>query len=202
MIEEVRSLPIHEQSIEEQQINYTGRYKLYLQSKHWKATREFIINKYDGKCELCGKEKGINIHHLTYERLGEETENDLMCLCKKCHEVLHTYSTIPSDYTDSRECVKNLYNEYISFKDKFTNEMYMYCLPMYFKPMSGSKQLSEIWGVTELQARKRIKKYKEFGIVVNVKFNKSKTPIYLLRRIIFRWLMNDFPKTSKLDLYK
>lgn len=38
---------------------------------------------------MCGTSKNLNIHHMTYERLGNEDFNDLVYLCKDCHSNLH-----------------------------------------------------------------------------------------------------------------
>ena len=59
-------------------------YKLYLNSDHWKFFAQEKRKETDFKCELCHN-KGIEIHHKSYEHRGYETFNDVLCLCHDCH---------------------------------------------------------------------------------------------------------------------
>ena len=48
------------------------------------------------KCEMCGRlekhSKGLQIHHISYRNLGhEDVANDLICLCGRCHILIHAY---------------------------------------------------------------------------------------------------------------
>lgn len=53
-----------------------------------KKWRDFILEKYDYKCALCGKNGGLVTHHIIprQERpdLINETDNGIV-LCRKCH---------------------------------------------------------------------------------------------------------------------
>lgn len=64
-------------------------YKAYLNSPRWQAIRKRLYREYDYKCDRCGSSKNIQVHHLTYENLGEEKDEDLVVLCQKCHSELH-----------------------------------------------------------------------------------------------------------------
>ena len=64
-------------------------YKAYLNSPRWQAIRKRLYREYDYKCAMCGSPKNLNVHHITYERLGEEKDEDLTVLCQKCHGELH-----------------------------------------------------------------------------------------------------------------
>lgn len=66
-------------------------YQEYLRTDHWKETRARIIARAGGKCEACGKAGPLEVHHLTYERLFNENDNDLLALCGKCHGLRHGY---------------------------------------------------------------------------------------------------------------
>lgn len=73
-------------------INVTSEklfYQNYLQSVVWYDFRGKIFNERGFKCELCKSSKNIQLHHLTYERLGNEQPEDVMVLCQKCHEKAH-----------------------------------------------------------------------------------------------------------------
>jgi 5-methylcytosine-specific restriction endonuclease McrA len=64
-------------------------YKEYLQTKHWKIVRENALSYWDNKCALCFSEDNLNVHHRTYLSLGGERDNDVIVLCKVCHERHH-----------------------------------------------------------------------------------------------------------------
>jgi hypothetical protein len=64
-------------------------YQEYLQSDHWKTTSRKMMRKSNFRCQLCSSKGQLNTHHNTYERRGEEEENDLVVLCKRCHEKFH-----------------------------------------------------------------------------------------------------------------
>lgn len=76
-------------------------YNNYLRSDHWQRTkikrllRSHINEEWNAiKCEheLCGLYvplMAINVHHRTYERLGNERMEDLQIVCRSCHGVIH-----------------------------------------------------------------------------------------------------------------
>ena len=63
-------------------------YNEYLQTKHWKNVRTKILDKIH-KCQLCSSKYNLQIHHNTYENLGEERYEDLIVLCENCHNKFH-----------------------------------------------------------------------------------------------------------------
>jgi len=65
-------------------------YDDYLNSPDWKRRRGIILRRAGYKCELCGASGvPLDIHHLTYERRGNEKYTDLIAICRKCHEAKH-----------------------------------------------------------------------------------------------------------------
>jgi len=58
----------------------------YYQSQAWAEKRTARL-KIDGfKCAKCGFTRALEVHHINYERLGnEDVSRDLITLCKKCH---------------------------------------------------------------------------------------------------------------------
>lgn len=62
----------------------------YLVSVWWRRRRYARLLKAGGKCERCG---GVtsreNVHHVYYDRLGEERDSDLEVVCRTCHGKLH-----------------------------------------------------------------------------------------------------------------
>jgi 5-methylcytosine-specific restriction endonuclease McrA len=65
-------------------------YSSYLETGHWKETRYKAILRAKHRCERCGKESGLQVHHKTYKNLGNEQEIDLEVLCRDCHEDEHS----------------------------------------------------------------------------------------------------------------
>jgi hypothetical protein len=62
------------------------KYMDVLASDRWRELRTRLIAECGGKCETCGAaDRKLELHHKTYERLGEEMDSDLQVLCKGCH---------------------------------------------------------------------------------------------------------------------
>lgn len=64
-------------------------YKSYLASPAWRARRLDVIRRCRGVCERCNRWPVVNVHHLTYERVGSELPGDLLGVCIKCHQDFH-----------------------------------------------------------------------------------------------------------------
>lgn len=65
------------------------RYKEYLASDAWKIKRDEALERANHRCQLCSETKRLNVHHNTYDRLGDELPGDLITLCRRCHLVFH-----------------------------------------------------------------------------------------------------------------
>ena len=73
----------------------TQQYKDYMRSDEWEAKKQERI-AIDKGCVMCGRPieriRKINVHHVTYERLGNENVlTDLCTLCGSCHQKIHNY---------------------------------------------------------------------------------------------------------------
>lgn len=65
-------------------------YKDYLESEHWHLKKlEFNKFRKKKKCDACGCKELIEVHHRFYFRLGCERLDDLMYLCRPCHQSIH-----------------------------------------------------------------------------------------------------------------
>lgn len=64
-------------------------YVAYLLSDHWGRVRAKAIKRAGGRCSICNAKGPLQVHHRTYERLGEERDNDVIALCRKCHARVH-----------------------------------------------------------------------------------------------------------------
>lgn len=72
-------------------------YTQYIKSEEWEAKKE-ARKKIDGyRCVCCGRsedhtKRGLQVHHVTYERLGHENVyTDLCTVCGSCHKKIHAY---------------------------------------------------------------------------------------------------------------
>lgn len=67
-------------------------YKDQLNDERWKYFRWFVLKVRGEKCEVCGTNKNLQVHHLKYNgdaRAWEYTCNDVMVVCRDCHKKIH-----------------------------------------------------------------------------------------------------------------
>jgi hypothetical protein len=65
-------------------------YEEYLQTPYWKRRREDKLRAVGRTCQLCNRGSvTLDVHHRTYERLGNELDEDLTVLCRDCHSIYH-----------------------------------------------------------------------------------------------------------------
>jgi 5-methylcytosine-specific restriction endonuclease McrA len=62
-------------------------YRAYLASPAWAELRGLVLLRDCYRCVVCWATEGLEVHHLTYERLGHEPLSDLITLCAKHHEI-------------------------------------------------------------------------------------------------------------------
>lgn len=62
------------------------QYESYLNSFDWYLKRRAALGRANNRCQKCGETRGLEVHHLTYAHLGAEREEDLLVVCKDCHE--------------------------------------------------------------------------------------------------------------------
>lgn len=65
--------------------NLSSAYYAYIISDEWKEKRKDFLEDCGYECEECGG-RANQCHHLTYDNFGDETEDDVECLCGKCHQ--------------------------------------------------------------------------------------------------------------------
>jgi 5-methylcytosine-specific restriction endonuclease McrA len=64
-------------------------YQEYLRSAVWLHRRRRALNRARWRCEQCGSWHRLEVHHLTYARVGAELDTDLTVLCRPCHRRRH-----------------------------------------------------------------------------------------------------------------
>jgi hypothetical protein len=63
-------------------------YQEKLKDSRWKTLRREVVAHAGGKCEQCGDNRRLQVHHEYYLRGREPWEYDpslLTCLCDRCH---------------------------------------------------------------------------------------------------------------------
>ena len=61
-------------------------YREYLGLPWWGFVHDRAIKRARGVCELCQQAEAREAHHTTYERVGEEKPDDMVALCRRCHQ--------------------------------------------------------------------------------------------------------------------
>lgn len=70
------------------------QYHDFLNTPYWKAVAYEVKRKRGFRCELCGSNNKLAVHHKTYENHGKEhiswvMKDDLIVLCDSCHKKFH-----------------------------------------------------------------------------------------------------------------
>lgn len=70
----------------------TNRHRLYIASEKWRNSpaRLTELAAAVNRCRICFRkgtaESPLEVHHATYERIGNEALGDLVALCHDCHD--------------------------------------------------------------------------------------------------------------------
>jgi hypothetical protein len=64
------------------------QYSLMVTTDCWKIRRNEYAKRHD-RCEICTSGRSLQVHHLSYERLGHERDEDLVVVCELCHRAIH-----------------------------------------------------------------------------------------------------------------
>lgn len=64
-------------------------YADYLQTPTWRRRRDARLRVAGWRCERCARRDELQVHHVSYDRLGCERDADLEVVCRPCHEGVH-----------------------------------------------------------------------------------------------------------------
>jgi hypothetical protein len=64
-------------------------YFAYLHSPWWRARKAAVLVHRGARCERCASTSRLELHHRTYERLFREQPEDVVLLCRVCHQREH-----------------------------------------------------------------------------------------------------------------
>jgi hypothetical protein len=65
-------------------------YDDYLLSEAWRQRRNYMIRSAGHRCQVGNQRGRLDLHHRTYDRLGYELREDLLVLCRECHDLFHS----------------------------------------------------------------------------------------------------------------
>jgi 5-methylcytosine-specific restriction endonuclease McrA len=68
---------------------FSSEYLAYMGSNAWACRRRTVVANSGGICADCGSQVRLDVHHLTYARLGREHDSDLVAVCRRCHNARH-----------------------------------------------------------------------------------------------------------------
>jgi 5-methylcytosine-specific restriction endonuclease McrA len=63
-------------------------YLRYLRSDLWREKRRRVLERDGYRCQVWRQHVATEVHHKTYARLGHEPLEDLISLCRACHEAI------------------------------------------------------------------------------------------------------------------
>ena len=69
-------------------------YGEYLKTAHWQKLRQAKLREADDRCSICNGRERLQVHHRTYEHLGNEAWDDLTVLCDGCHGTFHEHRSL------------------------------------------------------------------------------------------------------------
>lgn len=73
-----------------------SNYRVYLSSEAWKVKAKAAKERAGWRCQVCNASKDetvLDAHHRTYERVGNERDDDITVLCRDCHTMYERNKT-------------------------------------------------------------------------------------------------------------
>jgi hypothetical protein len=68
---------------------HSPEYRAYLRSNAWAMRKNQYYKRFNRQCAACGSWKRIQLHHVSYDNLGHEPDQDLVPLCYRDHRNAH-----------------------------------------------------------------------------------------------------------------
>lgn len=124
-------------------------YRIYLQSDHWKKLRLLKISQVGYKCQDCGVQKNIQVHHIRYKKIYNVKTNDLRVLCRDCHIKYHENTSFKKNKVKTfnkkhkRKRINTKQKKLIADK-RHKNYLYLTLKRLGVPPLQILKELSKI----------------------------------------------------------
>lgn len=128
------------------------RYADFLQTDYWKMVSEQVKKRANYKCQVCGRSNVVlNAHHNTYEHRGEEYlyMEDLVCLCKDCHNLFTNRKKIQEDLRRKDEEIN-----FLRHSNEISNESNISLYAENWKLFQENESLKEERDSLDLKLRK------------------------------------------------
>lgn len=81
---------------------HSSDYLRYIRSAKWDRRKVDYYSKHPKVCRACGTKNEIHLHHHTYRRMRHELDEDLVPLCRTCHELCHAHHRQNTGWTLTR----------------------------------------------------------------------------------------------------
>lgn len=65
-----------------------ANYNAYLRTDKWRAKADAVLRRANRTCEACGVRAATQVHHTTYDHVGDEPLWELRAVCRPCHEAI------------------------------------------------------------------------------------------------------------------
>jgi len=67
--------------------------RLRLDENAYEQLRQTILKRDNWRCQFCGSIRNLQVHHKTFRsHLGDDSEENLITLCHRCHGRQHAIS--------------------------------------------------------------------------------------------------------------
>lgn len=63
-----------------------AKYNAYLRTEKWRSKADAVLRRANRMCEACGVSTATQVHHTTYDHVGDEPLWELRAVCRPCHE--------------------------------------------------------------------------------------------------------------------
>jgi hypothetical protein len=83
------NLRLREQELAEESDKRREFYQNYLTTPEWREKRSMVIDRENGLCQGCRRNRIQEVHHASYQTLGDELLFQLVGLCSPCHRRAH-----------------------------------------------------------------------------------------------------------------
>ncbi len=71
------------------------RARLQLESEPYEQLRHQVLRRDGWRCQSCGSMSNLEVHHKELRsRSGDDSEQNLITLCSKCHSIVHGYRRV------------------------------------------------------------------------------------------------------------
>ena len=104
----------------------------YLKSDEWKTLRNAVMSA-GCDCECCNTRKASDVHHLVYRNIVDITLDDVIPVCRTCHEYIHQaidddyISQNPERFKEIKDRTLNILKDekYIEYRDWLTSKHHL-----------------------------------------------------------------------------